>query len=770
MELFRLFGSIIIDDQEAIKSLKNTDKKAKESKTALNDVKEAGKKIGGAVIKGATVAGGALAGLGIKGTKSADDLKDAVNQLQSSTGLAGDEADGLKDSMIAIYNQNLGEDFNDIADAMGEVYRQTGLTGEGLEDATSNAIVLRDTFGYDVSESMRAVEALMEQFGYTSDEAFNLIAQGAQGGLDKNGDMLDSINEYSVHFEQLGLDGEDMFDALKGGAENGAFSIDKVGDAFKEFGIRVKDESKGTTEAFETLGLDADTMTSKFAKGGEDAQEAYGEVTQALFNMKDPVEQNTAGVALFGTMWEDLGTEALGASTLLTDNFSASKSTMEDLNSIKYDSLGEAIGGIGRQFETGVLIPIGEKVLPKLNEFATYIEENMPQIREKIEDAFNKAGDAIQWVKDNLNWLIPVISTALGIFVGFKVLATVNTLMLAFKAVQTAVTTAGGLMNAVLALNPFTLIAIAIGVLIGVGVALYMNWDKVKEKAQALWAKLSEIWTNIKNKTSEIFNNVKETISNKITEAKNKVSEVVTNIKNTIRDKLTEAKNKVSEIFNNIKTAISNKITEAKNKVSDIFGGIKDTISEKVTGAKDKVFEVFDNIKNGISERITEAKNKVSDIFGGIKDAIGEKINGAKDKVSEAIDKIKGFFDFEFKWPKLKMPKFKITGSMNPIKWVKEGVPKLSVNWNAAGAIFDRPTIFNTPYGLQGVGEAGPEAVAPIGTLMGYVRTAVEEARGNQGMNIVVNVDRMDSTTDVDELMEYMGNRMKEKAYSLGLV
>jgi hypothetical protein len=116
------------------------------------------------------------------------------------------------------------------------------------------------------------------------------------------------------------------------------------------------------------------------------------------------------------------------------------------------------------------------------------------------------------------------------------------------------------------------------------------------------------------------------------------------------------------------------------------------------------------------------------------------------------------------------MPKFGIEGSMNPLKWLKDGVPKLTVKWNAAGAIFDRPTIFNTPYGLQGVGEAGPEAVAPIGTLMGYVRTAVEEARGNQGMNIVVNVDRMDSTTDVDELMEYMGNRMKEKAYSLGLV
>lgn len=40
--------------------------------------------------------------------------------------------------------------------------------------------------------------------------------------------------------------------------------------------------------------------------------------------------------------------------------------------------------------------------------------------------------------------------------------------------------------------------------------------------------------------------------------------------------------------------------------------------------------------------------------------------------------------------------------------------------------MFDQPTILSTHKGFQGVGEAGPEAVAPIATLQAYIRDAVK--------------------------------------------
>ena len=60
-------------------------------------------------------------------------------------------------------------------------------------------------------------------------------------------------------------------------------------------------------------------------------------------------------------------------------------------------------------------------------------------------------------------------------------------------------------------------------------------------------------------------------------------------------------------------------------------------------------------------------------------------------------------------------------------------------NWNADGAIFSKPTIFNTRMGLQGVGEAGPEAVAPIDKLQQYVSDSVRETVGGMSFNVVLD-------------------------------
>ena len=142
-----------------------------------------------------------------------------------------------------------------------------------------------------------------------------------------------------------------------------------------------------------------------------------------------------------------------------------------------------------------------------------------------------------------------------------------------------------------------------------------------------------------------------------------------------------------------------------------------DGMSEKIEWVRDKIDAAIQGIK-GFFDGIKEMKDNVLGWFTDIKDGIAEKINNAKEAVGDAIDRIKGFFGFEFKWPKLKMPKFGVT----PDGWkisdlLKGSIPKLSLKWNAEGGIFDEPTIFNTSRGLQGVGEAGPEAIMPLSKL-----------------------------------------------------
>ena len=245
-------------------------------------------------------------------------------------------------------------------------------------------MLLKDTFGFEVNESVRSANMMMAQFGLTGDEAYNLIAQGAQYGLDKNGDLLDSINEYSVHFKQAGFSADEMLNMLSNGTIAGTFSVDKLGDAVKEFGIRSKDGSKSTMGAFQELGLDADKLSKQFAQGGDVGKQAFEEVNTKLSSMKDPLEQNQIGVALWGSMWEDLGVSGIKALTDTEGELGNTYNVLKDLNNVKYNDLGSAFEGIKRNIQTSVLLPISDAVLPKLNEFGGWFLNNIPSIKERV--------------------------------------------------------------------------------------------------------------------------------------------------------------------------------------------------------------------------------------------------------------------------------------------------------------------------------------------------------------------------------------------------
>ncbi len=370
----------------------------------------------GSVLKGGVTA--AAAGVAALGTAAAaagkyaldfsGDVDTAMNSFQATTGIATEQAGAFEDAMLDIYNDNFGEDLTDISEAMSEVARQTKeVDPTKVAELTENALMLRDVFGYDVNEQVRAADMLMEQFGISGDEAFTLIAQGAQKGLDKNGDMLDTINEYAVQFKSLGFDAEDMFNILISGAESGAFSVDKVGDAVKEFGIRVKDGSESTVGAFEDLGLNAEEISQSFADGGDKAQEAFKKVTDALFDMEDPLKQNQTGVALFGTMWEDLGVDGVKALTTLTKQVDKTADTLDDINEIKYDDLESAFEGAGRAIQTGFVKPIGDKALPAFKDFAETISEGAKEANGDIEKMSDVFGEAVGDLASDLTAFIP---------------------------------------------------------------------------------------------------------------------------------------------------------------------------------------------------------------------------------------------------------------------------------------------------------------------------------------------------------------------------
>lgn len=224
-------------------------------------------------------AGVAVAGIGAKAVGTADDVKQAMNQLQSSTGATAEETKKYHDILEKVYGNNYGENFTDIADAISQVTKNMGEMDEGsLQDVTESAFALRDVFEYDIDETTRAAKAMMDNFGIGGKEAMEKIAAGAQNGLDYSGEFLDSISEYSVQFSKMGFSADEMFNIFQAGVDEGAFNLDKIGDSVKENAIRAIDLSDTTADAFSKLGLVKPDLSEPFQKAQDDAEKFTGQI------------------------------------------------------------------------------------------------------------------------------------------------------------------------------------------------------------------------------------------------------------------------------------------------------------------------------------------------------------------------------------------------------------------------------------------------------------------------------------------------------------
>ena len=377
-ENYRALQREIIKTEKNLSSLKNglekinsensnwvkASKKVEEFGNKVDEVSDKINKFGN---KASVVTAGVV-GVGTLITTTAGTLETAVDKYIATTNTAILETEKYKSLIKEISEDNFGDGYEDIASAMSAVTMQIkDLNDSDLKNITEQAIALRDLFGYDVNESIRAVKALMDNFNISAEDAFDLIAQGKKQGLDFSNELLDNVNEYSVQFNKLGLSAQDMFNIFKVGAENGAFNLDKIGDAVKEFSIRAIDGSNTTIDGFQRIGLNADEMAKKFANGGEEAKQAFVEVVNRLGNMDDKVSQSIAGVDLFGTMWEDLGPTVVTSFSKMDSGIKQSSDTMQESIDTLYNSTQKRAEKTIKKI-TNLGSKLGDKLLPVIDD------------------------------------------------------------------------------------------------------------------------------------------------------------------------------------------------------------------------------------------------------------------------------------------------------------------------------------------------------------------------------------------------------------------
>mgnify|MGYP001574513938 CR=1 FL=1 len=474
------------DMSETKKELDDVKQSASDLKDVFKDTIAEASAIGGTLVAGAATAIG-----------SANDNVKATNNLQALTGLSSDEVKEYKELIESVYKNNFGEDQENVAEAIALIKQNLNdLDDTKLQDVVENLFTLEDTFGFDYTETLRAAKMLIDQFGISADEAFNLIVQGAQNGLNKNGDLLDSINEYSVHYKQQGYSAEEFFNSLENGTAAGTFSVDKLGDAMKEFGIRTKDTATTTQEGFELIGLDADTMRSKFAAGGESARQATDEVLQALFDMDDQVAQNQAGVDLFGTMWEDLGIDGVKALMDVKGSADKTKTSMQDIKDIKYSDIESDWESLGRTIKTDIISPIGKDLYPTAKKAISWTSEHLDDLEIIIEGLAKQV--AIVWGAKKARELTTGITNLIGTY---KTLTT---------ATNIATTAQEGL-NTAQALNVIGVITtLVIGLISAVQTYNELEWSN--SEAGKFCAELDEAKEKLEETTQGITDTLKNTL------------------------------------------------------------------------------------------------------------------------------------------------------------------------------------------------------------------------------------------------------------------
>lgn len=400
----------------------------------------------------------------------ANNVKAAGNIIQSQTGMQGPDLDMAKQSAKKLYIDNISDSPEDAAKSLSVVNQMTGQTGASLEQLTRAGLLMQDTFGYGLTDSISSAGVLEEQFGASGAESFDLIIQATQAGLNKNGELLDTINEYSSQFKSLGLGGEDMFNMLINGAQSGEYSVSTLGEAIKEFSTRAVGGGKDAQEGFTALGLDANKMTEAFGSGGETAKQAFQQTINALSSIEDPVTRNIAGMKLFGSAWGELGNEGIMALGNLNGSVELSTEHLEELNSVKYNDAASALSSLAKTVNMGLAGPMSglvESVTKKLNDFTAGLQGNIGEASGIFGTIGVVAGAVGSAITDNWSIVEPILWGIIAALLVYNSTSTLKAICdFAGAVATTAMAIAQQGLNAALATCPITWIIMLIIILI----------------------------------------------------------------------------------------------------------------------------------------------------------------------------------------------------------------------------------------------------------------------------------------------------------------
>lgn len=632
--------------------------------------------VGGVV--GVTAVAGAIGGMALAiktGVNQAMELDDAMAKFQAQTGASSNEMNKFKNIARDVWSNNFGENVSDVADMMASVKQQMqGISDVDLKNVTEDLLTLRDTFGMDENETLRGAQQLMKQFGITSQEAFDLMATGAQNGLNKSDELGDNISEYAGKFKQAGYSADEYFQLMQNGLDGGAYNLDKVNDAINEVTTRLVDGNiEGALDSFDTKTQDVFKAWQEGRKTQKDVVNAIVEDISRTTNQQEKLNKTATA---FGTMGEDFNAGFIQSLTTVGNKYKDVEGAMDKVKDIANGGLKNALSGLGRTFLNS-FTPIGELITPILagiiglitvaiqgiqQGFAKVgdvissvlskidtsgITELTSQVSDVLAPAFDKVKGAIEQMKvalepiakNILSKIIEVIQNIVNqaqkilTVVGPPILAIIQKIISVvtemIPVITSILTVVGSVVSGIISFISMvvTYVGTAIATILGfimpiveiISTIVANIWSVILTVATNIWSKVSEVVTAIIEFVTNLFKSISDII--------NKIWSKIQEVMGKVRDKVKGVIDDINKYFNNIKST-----------VTDVFNGIW----SKVQGVMDKVGSKISNVLQGIQNAWSGLKGFVGGVFSGIEGAVGSLVSSVKGMVNGVIGGING--------------------------------------------------------------------------------------------------------------------------------